>query len=111
MRLSLMLWNAPPDEELLEAAERGQLQSPEGLSKQVDRMLASPRMETGLRAFFDDMFIFESFNALAKDAIIYPAFTQGAVAAAREQTLRTVIDHLVTRRATIATYLRRATPS
>jgi hypothetical protein len=97
MRLSLLLWNAPPDEELLEAAERGQLQTREGLSKQVDRMLASPRMESGLRAFFDDMFIFEGFNALAKDAIIYPAFTQGAVEAAREQTLRTVIDHLVAR--------------
>jgi hypothetical protein len=30
-------------------------------------MLASPRLETGVRAFFDDMFGFDDFNNLAKD--------------------------------------------
>jgi hypothetical protein len=96
-RLSFFLWNAAPDDLLLKAAASGELNTPKGLSKTVDRMLASPRLEAGMRAFFDDMFAFDSFDNLAKDAQIYPVFTGVAVVDAREQTLRTVIDHLITR--------------
>lgn len=96
-RLSLFLWNASPDAELLDAADSGQLQTRQGLSKQVDRMLASPRLEDGVRALFDDMFEFENFGLLAKDGQIYPNFTGETAVDAREQTLRTVIDHLLTR--------------
>ena len=34
-----------PDPELLAAAENGEIQTPSGLARQVDRMLASPRVE------------------------------------------------------------------
>jgi len=96
-RLSYFLWNASPDDELLQAAEGGKLQTLEGLAAEVDRMLASPRLEDGMRAFFDDMFAFAEFDSLAKDPEIYPFFTGVTLADAREQTLRTVIDHLITR--------------
>jgi len=94
-RLSLFLWNAAPDDPLLTAAASGELQTPKGFAKTVDRMLASPRLEAGMRAFFDDMFQLDDFNNLAKDGMIYPAFTGTAVQDAREQTLRTTIDHLL----------------
>jgi hypothetical protein len=97
-RLSLFLWNAAPDTELLKAAESGALHTRKGLAKQVDRMLASPRLEDGVRALFDDMFEFENFALLTKDGQIYPTFTGETAVDAREQTLRTVIYHLVTRR-------------
>lgn len=97
-RLSLFLWDAAPDAELLHAAASGALQTRTGLEQQVDRMLASPRLETGVRAMFDDMFGFEQFVTLAKDSLIYPAFTGEAAADAREQTLRTVVDHLLVKR-------------
>ncbi|MGE3336120.1 MAG: DUF1592 domain-containing protein [Rhodospirillaceae bacterium] len=97
-RLSLFLWNAVPDDGLLKAAERGELYTQRGLALQVDRMLASVRLETGMRAFFDDMFGFDDFNALSKDATVYPKFTGQAMADAREETIRTVIDHLVTQK-------------
>jgi hypothetical protein len=58
-------------------------------------MLASPRLETGMRAFFDDMFAFDDFDNLAKDPAIYPSITGATLVDAREQTLRTVIDHLL----------------
>jgi hypothetical protein len=61
-------------------------------------MLESPRLEVGMRAFFDDMFAFDDFNNLAKDAAIYPIFTGVTAADAREQTLRTVIYHLITKK-------------
>jgi hypothetical protein len=97
-RLSLFLWNAAPDTELLAAAESGELHTRRGLAKQVDRMLASPRLEDGVRALFDDMFEFENFGILTKDGQIYPSFTGETAVDAREQTLRTVIAHVLTRR-------------
>lgn len=98
-RLSLFLWNAAPDAELLQAAESGALHTRRGLADQVDRMLASPRLEDGVRTLFDDMFEFENFGLLTKDGQIYPSFTGETAVDAREQTLRTVVDHLLTRRA------------
>ncbi len=97
-RLSFFLWNAAPDDELLRAAETGQLRTANGLAKQVDRMLASPRLETGVRAFFDDMLRFDDLAVLAKDPGIYPTFGAETVADSREQTLRTLVDQLVVRK-------------
>ena len=94
-RLSLFLWNAAPDDVLLKAAASGELQTEKGLAKQVDRMLASPRLDSGMRGFFDDMFQLDDFNNLAKDGKIYPAFTGTAVQDAREQTLRMTLNHLL----------------
>ena len=94
-RLSLFLWNAAPDSQLLDAAARGELQTPAGRARVVDMMLASPHLETGVRAFFDDMFGFDDFQTLAKDAETYPFFTGATAADAREQTLRTIVDLLI----------------
>src|SRR4029079_15622068 len=38
-RLSFFLWSSIPDDELLDAASRGQLRDPKGLERQVARML------------------------------------------------------------------------
>jgi hypothetical protein len=92
-RLSFFLWNASPDDALLAAAESGELQAPGGVEQAVERMLASPRLVDGMRAFFDDMLVFDEFKTLAKDATIYPEFTSVTAQDAREQTLRTIIDH------------------
>lgn len=94
-RLSFFLWNAGPDLPLLAAAEKGELNTKKGLEKEIDRMLASPRLETGVRAFFEDMFHFEDMKFLSKDPSVYPAFTGITASDAREQTLRTVVDHLL----------------
>ena len=97
-RLSFFLWNTQPDEVLLKAAERGELDTPKGLATQVDRMIASRRFETAMRAFFSDLLMFDEFNALNKDAMIYPRFTQQVTKDAQEQTMRTLIDLLLTRK-------------
>ncbi|MGE4063078.1 MAG: DUF1592 domain-containing protein [Rhodospirillaceae bacterium] len=97
-RLSFFLWNAAPDDTMIKAAENGSILTPKGRAEIVEMMLASPRLETGMRAFFDDMMAFDDFNNLAKDAAIYPAFTGVTVQDAREQTLRTIVDHLITKK-------------
>ena len=96
-RLSFFLWNAAPDDLLLKAAASGELHTQKGLARTVDRMLASDRIASGVRAFFDDMLMLEDFNNLSKDAQIYPQFTGVAVVDVREQTLRMVVDQLVTK--------------
>jgi hypothetical protein len=95
-RLSYFLWDAGPDAKLLDAAASGELQTGDGRARAVERMLASPRLADGMRAFFDDMFHFNEFRTVSKDPAIYPQYQSATAVAAREQTLRTVINHLVT---------------
>jgi hypothetical protein len=97
-RMSLFLWNAAPDDNVLKAAESGEIQTPEGRARVVDMMLSSRRLDAGVRAFFDDMFGFDDFNSLSKDPATYPQFTGQVAQDAREQTLRTIVDHLVNKR-------------
>jgi hypothetical protein len=94
-RLSFLLWDAAPDPELLAAAGRGDLYDPGKRAAQVDRMLASPRLEKGVRAYFADMLAFDSFDSLAKDSVIYPKFSLKVANDAREQTLQTVTNFLI----------------
>mgnify|MGYP002381935975 CR=1 FL=1 len=97
-RLSFFLWNAAPDDQLLKMAASGELKNPDGLARAVDYLLASPRLETGVRALFDDMLGFDDFAALSKDPAIYPSFVGDTVQDAREQTLRIIVDHLLVRK-------------
>ncbi|HYJ34575.1 MAG TPA: DUF1592 domain-containing protein, partial [Rhizomicrobium sp.] len=90
--LSFMMWDTTPDSALLHAAQNGELNTAAGLEKQIDRLLASPRLETGMRAFFTDMLELDSFDTVSKDALIYPKWGGAMPPSAKEETLRTVID-------------------
>ena len=95
-RLSYFLTNSSPDRELLRAAGAGELNNKRELTRQVDRLIASPRSENAVRAFFVDMLQFDKFDDLAKDVVVYPAFTSNVAADAQEQTLRTITELLLT---------------
>jgi hypothetical protein len=95
-RLSFFLWDTTPDSDLLDAAEKGDLNSDAGVAKQVDRMVKSPRLASGVRAYFTDMLGFDGFAALQKDPQIYPKYGSAVATDAQEQTLRTLTDLLVT---------------
>ena len=94
-RLSFFLWNSMPDATLQAAAEKGELNSKKGVAKQVARMMASPRLKDGVRAFFADMLQLDGLESLAKDSTLYPKFDAMVARDAREQTLRTITDLLV----------------
>lgn len=94
-RLSFFLWNSSPDDALLAAAERGELDRPEGLATQAQRLMQSPRLEDGVRAFFSDVLTLDAFEQMQKDATIYPSFGLAVADDAREQLLRAVVDHLL----------------
>ncbi len=96
-RLSFFLWDSVPNDALLKAAESGEIQTPAGRARVVEMMLASPRLENGVRAFFDDMLAYDKFDSLAKDGMVYSRESGAVLKDAREQTLRTAYDHLVVR--------------
>ncbi|MEQ9448166.1 MAG: DUF1592 domain-containing protein, partial [Rhodospirillaceae bacterium] len=117
-RLSFFLWNSIPDPLLLAAAESGALNDREEIARQVERMVASPRIEQGVRAFFDDMLHLDAIATVAKDVVLFPKFDSLVAADAREQTLLTITDRLVRERGdyrdiftTKKTYLTRALAS
>lgn len=90
-RLSFLMWDSAPDAELLKAAGSGELNSGAGLAKQVNRLMASPRLDMGMRAFFDDMLQLDTFDVTSKDSILYPKWGSAMGTSAREETLRTVV--------------------
>ena len=98
-RLSFLLWDSAPDEELLAAARSGAIHTPAGLKQQLTRMISSAHFDDGARAFFADMLQLDGFENLVKDPTIYPKFNQAVSDSAREQTLKTVIELLVHRKA------------
>lgn len=97
-RVSFLLWDSAPDQELLAAASSGAIHIEAGLKQQLTRLTSSLRFEDGVRAFFTDMLQLDGFENLIKDPTIYPKFNQAVSDSAKEQTLRTIVDLLVRQR-------------
>jgi len=98
-RLSYLFWDTAPDERLLQAAANGELHTQRGIDRQITRLSSSPQLEDGARAFFSDMLQLDMYESLTKDALIFPKFSQAVADAAKEQTLKTVIEHLLVQQA------------
>ena len=62
------------------------------MQAQVTRLMASPRLETGMRAFFSDFLELDTLSSITKDPTIYPKYSDEVANSAREETLRTTID-------------------
>lgn len=96
-RLAFFLWNGPPDDELLDAAEQGLLSGPagdDGIAVQAERMLASPRARAGLRNFVTEWLGLGALDQLSKDPTIFTYYSPEVGPAAREETLLG-FEHLV----------------
>ncbi len=61
-RLALTLWGSNPDAALLDAADAGELATPEGVRTQAERLLADPRSQGGLTDFVDQWLRLEKLN-------------------------------------------------
>ncbi|MEM9073580.1 MAG: DUF1592 domain-containing protein [Myxococcota bacterium] len=66
-RLSYFLWNSAPDAALLDAAERGDLDTEEGITAEVERMLGDSRTRRQLRNFYRQWLHLEGVEALIRD--------------------------------------------
>ena len=68
-RLARFLWSSIPDEQLLAAAAKGSLSTPEGLRSQADRMLADPKAARFAKDFTDQWLDLRKFLDMKPDDI------------------------------------------
>lgn len=73
-RLSYFFWSTTPDEALLSAATAGALETDAGVEAEVRRLLADPRAEDVMQAFFARLLEFERLDGLEKDPELFPDF-------------------------------------
>lgn len=73
-RLSFFLWSSIPDDELLAVAERGELQDPDVLTRQVRRMLADPRASEMVTNFASQWLLVRNVRFAEPDRALFPGF-------------------------------------
>ncbi|MCA9705174.1 MAG: DUF1592 domain-containing protein [Myxococcales bacterium] len=89
-RLSFLLWNTTPDDELLDAAGAGELLDEASLRAHAERMLDDPRASTAVQAFFAQYFDLGRLDGVSRDVEAYPMY-----ASTLPQSMRTEVQLLV----------------
>ncbi|MCB9617419.1 MAG: DUF1592 domain-containing protein [Sandaracinus sp.] len=91
-RLAAFLWRSAPDHALLDAADDGRLSTPEGIRREVERMMADDtRYEQAVRQFhFELLGLFgtdsvPSIYELSKDDSYFPEWNDALAAELREE--------------------------
>jgi len=72
--LSYMVWNGPPDDALLAAAQDGTLADPEVFASHLDRMLDSPEGNRGLVEFLSQWLGLSGLLGMEKNPTAFPEF-------------------------------------
>jgi mono/diheme cytochrome c family protein len=85
-RTSFFLWSSLPDEALLEAAEKGQLRTADGLDRQVRRLLADPRSESMVTNFAAQWLYLRDIEAKQPDELLFPDFDETLRSAFHRET-------------------------
>lgn len=85
-RLSFFLWSSIPDEELLDAAVRGEVSDPGVFEQQVRRMLSDPRSESLVTNFAGQWLYLRNLETAAPDLRLYPDFDDNLRQSFRRET-------------------------
>jgi len=85
-RLSFFLWSSAPDDELLDAAVRGELSNPEELERQARRMLADPRSNNLATNFAGQWLQLRNLEVFSPNPRLYPDFDDNLRQAFRKET-------------------------
>jgi len=94
-RLSFFLWGSPPDQELIDLAERGELSSPGELERQARRMLANPRAHEALAERFGGQWLrLQDLDDLQPDALSFPYFDDTLAESMRRET-ELLFSHII----------------
>ncbi len=73
-RLAYFLWSAPPDAELAAAARSGVLRTNEGLAREVERLLASPKSREFITGFVQQWLGLDRLDFFRFNARLFPEF-------------------------------------
>ncbi len=93
-RLSYLFLASMPDAELLERAGRGELQTPDSVRVQAQRLLADAGARRMLQHFHSTLFGLSGLDFLSRNSEAYPTFTPDLGPLLRQET-ETFIDHVV----------------
>jgi cytochrome c551/c552 len=86
-RLSFFLWSSIPDDELLDAANRGRLNTPAGLNQEVRRMLADPKADNALvNNFLGQWMYLRNLNTQQPNSTVFPDFDDNLRRSFRRET-------------------------
>ena len=91
-RLSYLFWGTTPDATGLDAAATGALDTPEGVHKEVDRLLASNRVVDGFYEMVEDLMSLDAVDMMSKDTKLFPQLTPTLRQAMRQEILRMFRD-------------------
>jgi len=94
VRLSYFLWSAPPDEALLAAAKKGVLDTPAGLTRQVDQLLTDSRAAEFVSGFTHQWLHMERLDFFNYNYRLYPEFDDSVKMAARQEVYQTILNLL-----------------
>lgn len=94
VRLSYFLWSAPPDDELLAAAEKGALDTSIGMARQVNRLLADERAGEFVSGFTHQWLHMERLDFFNYNYRLYPQFDDSVKEAARQEVYETILNLL-----------------
>ena len=85
-RLSFFLWSSIPDDQLLDAAVKGQLKDAKVLERHVRRMLADPRAESLVNNFAAQWLYLRNLDEHRPDNRLFPDFDDNLRQAFRRET-------------------------
>ncbi len=93
-KLSYFMWNAPPDQRLLELAAKNALH--QSLDAEIERMIRDPRFGQFVSEFASQWLSLDKFDVVAVEAQRYPKLTRDTKTQLRQepiQFLRYLIEH------------------
>lgn len=91
-RVSFILWGSPPDEELLAAAESGQLTNSEQLRQQVERLLSDPRARSQSKQFIIQWLNLDRLRNMRPDKQRFPRWNGLIADDMRQETIDFFMD-------------------
>ncbi len=96
-RLSFLLWNTSPDNELLDAAASGEFLDEQTLLAHAERMLDDPRANAAVQEFFAQYFDLGRLDGVTRDLDAYPMYADTLPESMRTE-VQLLVDDFVFRR-------------
>jgi hypothetical protein len=91
-KLSYMLWNTMPDDELFAAAADGSLDDPKGVASQATRLLDHPRARDMVANFHYQLLKVDHYSDIYKDPVKFAAYSAEVNPLLASETLKFVDD-------------------
>ncbi|MET0792893.1 MAG: DUF1592 domain-containing protein [Polyangiaceae bacterium] len=94
-RLSFSIWDSLPDAKLTQAARNGELATKEGVAAQLSWMLQDTKGQNMVRRFLENWIHLPDLDNSAKDASLYPQWTNTTLKASMKGQASAFFDDLL----------------